>query len=187
MEFAGAMSELDPTVVQRYAEHLLGRASGIVTRWTVVGSVLGAVAGGVQLSSWASWPVPHREVYLLIVLGAFAGGFLGRSLGDRRSTGIRLQALLAQHQLAFERSALAPPPPVQPVAPPPPVQSVAPVHPLAPPPAVAAAPPPVSAPAPVPVPLPAPAPVQLVGQPAHVLAEPVQAPPAAYEPGPLAS
>ncbi|MGH3049662.1 MAG: hypothetical protein ACRDLK_05855, partial [Gaiellaceae bacterium] len=101
------MSDLDPTIFQRYSDHLLTRAGSVVTRWTVAGALLGAVAGGVQLTPWANWPVPHREAYLLIALGAVAGAVLGRAIGSRRATGLRLQALLARHQLAFEQSTLA--------------------------------------------------------------------------------
>lgn len=101
------MREPDAAVFHRYAEYLWRRAGGIVLRWTVAGALLGAVLGAVMLTSWAHWPVPHREAYLLIVLGAVSGCVLGRSVGKTRALGLLLQAQLAQHQLEFERSTLA--------------------------------------------------------------------------------
>lgn len=101
------MGEPDAAVFHRYAEYLWRRAGGIVLRWTVAGALVGAVLGSVMLTSWASWPVHHRQVYLVIALGAIAGCVLGRSLGTTRALGLRLQAELAQHQLEFERSTLA--------------------------------------------------------------------------------
>ncbi len=101
------MDEPDAAVFHRYAEYLWRRAGGIVTRWTLGGAVLGGALGSVMLTSWANWPVPHRQAYLLVVLGAVAGCVLGRSLGVTRALGLRLQAELARHQLEFERSTLA--------------------------------------------------------------------------------
>jgi hypothetical protein len=98
--------------------------------------------------------------YFAVLLGAIAGGFLGRSIGDRRAVGLRFQAQMALHQLQFE-SRLVPPlaaPAVRPAAP-------APAPAAAPTPAVSApvAPPPVVAPPPAP--------------PASAPASPVAAPP----------
>jgi MFS family permease len=101
------MGEPDAAVFHRYAEYLWRRAGGIVMRWTVAGAVLGGVLGSVMLTSWANWPLAHRQAYLLVALGAVAGCVLGRSLGVTRAMGLRLQAELAQHQLEFERSTLA--------------------------------------------------------------------------------
>ena len=101
------MDEPDAAVFHRYAEYLWRRAGGIVMRWTVGGALLGGVLGSVMLTSWANWPLHHRQAYLLVALGAVAGCVLGRSLGVTRAMGFRLQAELAQHQLEFERSTLA--------------------------------------------------------------------------------
>lgn len=101
------MAELDASVFQHYAEYLWRRAGGIVLRSTFGCALVGSVLGSVMLTSWAHWPVPHREAYLLIALGAVSGAFLGRSIGASRALGLRLQAQLAQHQLEFERSTLA--------------------------------------------------------------------------------
>jgi hypothetical protein len=101
------MDDRDAAVFHRYAEYLWRKAGGIVLRWTIGGAVLGAVLGSVMLTSWANWPLHHRQAYLLVALGALAGCVLGRSLGTTRAMGLRLQAELAQHQLQFERSTLA--------------------------------------------------------------------------------
>jgi hypothetical protein len=101
------MDDRDAAVFHRYAEYLWRRAGGIVTRWTVAGAIVGALLGCVMFTSWANWPVHHRQVLLVVLLGAVAGCVLGRSLGVTRAMGLRLQAELAQHQLQFERSTLA--------------------------------------------------------------------------------
>jgi hypothetical protein len=101
------MDDRDAAVFHRYAEYLWRRAGGVVLRWTVAGALVGVLMGSVMFTSWANWPVHHRQVFLLVVLGAVAGSVLGRSLGVTRAMGLRLQAELAQHQLQFERSTLA--------------------------------------------------------------------------------
>jgi hypothetical protein len=101
------MDDRDAAVFHRYAEYLWRRAGSVVTRWTISGAFIGGVLGSVMLTSWANWPVPHRQAYLLVALGTLAGCVLGRSLGTTRAMGLRLQAELAQHQLQFERSTLA--------------------------------------------------------------------------------
>lgn len=101
------MDDRDAAVFHRYAEYLWRRAGGIVLRWTIAGAFVGTLLGSVMFTSWANWPVHHRQVYLVVLLGAVAGCVLGRSLGVTRAMGLRLQAELAQHQLQFERSTLA--------------------------------------------------------------------------------
>ncbi|MGH3009758.1 MAG: hypothetical protein ACRDLM_10200 [Gaiellaceae bacterium] len=101
------MDDRDAAVFHRYAEYLWRRAGGIVLCWTIAGAFVGTVLGSVMFTSWANWPVHHRQVYLVVLLGAVAGCVLGRSLGVTRAMGLRLQAELAQHQLQFERSTLA--------------------------------------------------------------------------------
>jgi len=101
------MAELDAAVFHQYAEYLWRRAGRIIARWAVVGALVGCALGAVMLSSWADWPLQHREAYLLMALGAISGAVLGRSLGSARVFGLRLQAQLVQHQLQFERSTLA--------------------------------------------------------------------------------
>jgi MFS family permease len=101
------MGDQDAAIFHRYAEYLWRRAGGIVVRWTSAGALLGAALGAVMLTPWGDWPLSRREVYLVIALGAVSGGFLGRSMGATKALGLRLQAELAQHQLQFERFALA--------------------------------------------------------------------------------
>lgn len=138
----------EPTIVELYAAHLAGKAAGIVNRWIVGVGLVCAGLGAVPLTSWADWPITHRAAYGTVVLGALAGGILGRSIGSSRASGLRLQAQLVVHQDELERTALAV------------VRAAG--HPQAAPvaPAPAAAPattePPLTAPAPAPAPAPVP-------------------------------
>jgi len=138
----GWMAEPDAAVFHRYAEYFWRRAGGIVLGWTIAGTVVGGTLGSVMLTSWANWPLHHRQAYLVVALGAIAGCVLGRSIGVTRALGFRLQAELAQHQLAFERSTLERTATVEaakqsPAAPPyvpagvPPVSAAAPPEPVA--------------------------------------------------------
>lgn len=146
------VSELDPAVLEEYAAHLERKAGAVVARWTAAASLVGAGLGAVALTSWASWPVPHREAYGLVLLGAVAGAVLGRSLGGKRSRSLALQAQLARHQLHFERFFLGATRPRAAAAEPSPVpQPEPPVVPVAPP-SVPAGAPPVSAAMPLPGP-----------------------------------
>ena len=100
------MAERD-SVFHRYTAYLARRAGGIVIRWTLVGGVLGGLLGSVTLTHWATWPVSHRQAYLVAALGVVCGAFLGRALGSGRAQMTLFQAQLAQHQLEFERRLLA--------------------------------------------------------------------------------
>jgi len=172
----------ESTIVEQYASYLARKARGIVNRWMVAVGVACAGLGAVLLSSWADWPITHRAAYGTVVLGALAGGILGRSIGSSRASGFRLQAQLVVHQDELERTALAvareagqpqaapveAAPTAVPVAVEPPVSAPAP----APAPVVRiSAPEPVTAPASAPV---ASAPAQFVPS------VPVSAPPAGF-------
>src|SRR4051812_38444220 len=175
------MTELNEGIVELYAEHLLKKASSAVLTSTVAGVIGGAILGAVpHLLSHSI--VSPGTTYFAVLLGAISGGFFGRSLGEKRAVGLRLQARMALRELELEsRAVQAPAAPVaRPVAPAPaPLPAPAPVP-------VAAAPvaPPVAAPPllmPPPAPAPAPAPVQPVAAPAPVeapapVAVPVPAP-----------
>jgi hypothetical protein len=100
------MAERD-SVFHRYTAYLARRAGGIVIRWTLAGGVLGGLLGSVTLTHWATWPVSHRQAYLVAALGVVCGAFLGRALGSGRAQMTLFQAQLAQHQLEFERRLLA--------------------------------------------------------------------------------
>ena len=174
----------DPAVIERYAAGLQQKAGSRVTRFTLIGLLVGGLLGGTPviapLVSHVHSYVPHRFAYAAIVFGVAGGGYLGFLIGQSRAVALRLQASLAVHQIELGRAlhrfealklplpaaatlpASAPvPAPAVAVAPsPPPVAPAAPapvVSLTAPPPAppVAPAPEPVAvAPAPVPEPVP---------------------------------
>jgi hypothetical protein len=150
-------------IFEQWAKHLESKASGIVMASMVAGGIVGAVLGGVPLLHISNGVVPHHLGYATLLVGAAAGGYLGWSFGERRATGLRLQAEVARRQFQVEQSLirrmmqLAPAPPAHqapapaPVVSPPVVSApVAPPPPL--PPAPAPVPPPL-APAPAPVPV----------------------------------
>lgn len=146
-------------IFEQWARHLEAKASGIIMALVVAGGIVGAALGSVPLLRLSNAVVPHHLGYATLLIGAAAGAYLGWSLGQRRATGLRLQAEVARRQFQVEQSLirrmmqLAPTPPAHQAAPAP----VAPA-PVAPPAVVP--PPPPPAPAPVPPPLaPAPAPV----------------------------
>jgi hypothetical protein len=186
------MTELNEGIVELYAEHLLKKASSAVLSLTVSGVLGGAVLGAVpHLLSHSV--VSPGTTYFAVLLGAIAGGFFGRSLGEKRAVGLRLQAQMALRQLQLEsRAVQAPAAPVaRPVAPAPaPAPVLVPVAPapvaapvaapplLTPPPAPAPTPP-VAAPAPVAEPVPVAAPAAVAAPVAAPLLPAAPAAPAA--------
>jgi hypothetical protein len=153
-------------IFEQWAKHLESKASGIVMASMVAGGIVGAVLGGVPLLHISNGVVPHHLGYATLLVGAAAGGYLGWSFGERRATGLRLQAEVARRQFQVEQSLirrmmqLAPAPPAHQAPAPAPVVPA----PVVSPPVVSApvAPPPPLPPAPAPVPpplAPAPAPV----------------------------
>ena len=177
------MTDPNEGIVEQYAQHLLKRAATAVLSWTVMGVILGAFLGGLPRLFRHNLISPSK-IYFAVLLGAIAGGFLGRSLGEKRAVGLRLQAQMAMRQLELETKALFARVPA-PVAAPAPVPVAAPVAPppVAPPPvAPAAVAPAPAAPAPVAAPLPpAPAVEPLLAPPPAVV-EPAPAPVAAPAP-----
>ena len=108
-------------IVERYAEHLARKAGSAVVTLAVAGAVAGAVLGAIPGLLSHSVISPGTN-YFAVLLGAIAGGFAGRSLGEKRAVGLRLQAQMALHQARLERrisvAAAAPAPaPAAPVAP----------------------------------------------------------------------
>jgi len=161
-------------IFEQWAKHLESKASGIIVASMVAGGLVGALLGGVPLLHISNGVVPHHLGYATMLVGAAAGAYLGWSFGERRATGLRLQAEVARRQFQVEQSLirrmmqLAPTPPVQQAPAPAPV-------PVPPPVPVVSAPPPPPPPAPAPVPppmAPAPAPV------APLLTRPAPAAPA---------
>jgi hypothetical protein len=132
------MTDLNEGIVELYAEHLLKKASSAVVTLAVSGAIAGAAIGAVPGLLSHSLISPGAN-YFAVLLGAIAGGFLGRSIGDRRAVGLRLQAQMALHQLQVENRLVAAPV-ARPAAPAPaPVAAPAPA--LAPPVAAPSAPP----------------------------------------------
>ena len=174
------MTDLNEGIVEQYAEHLLKKASSAVVSLVVCGTFGGAVLGAIPGHLGHS-VISSSANYFAVLLGAIAGGFFGRSLGEKRALGLRLQAQMALRQLQLEsRAVQAPAAPVaRPVAPAPapapaaapfpvatapvaappvflPPQAPAPVAPAPAPAPAVAAPAPVAPPTPAPAPLPAP-------------------------------
>jgi hypothetical protein len=173
------MTDLNEGIVEQYAEHLLKKASSAVVSLVVCGTFGGAVLGAVPGHLGHS-VISSSANYFAVLLGAIAGGFFGRSLGEKRALGLRLQARMALRQLQLEsRAVQAPAAPVaRPVAPAP-APAPAAAFPVA---AAPVAAPPVFLPPPAPAPV-APAPAPAVAAPAPV-APPAPAPlPAPVIPG----
>ena len=131
------MEDLNEGIVEQYAGHLLKRASSLVVSFTVVG-VIGGAALGSAPGFLSHSLIPAGTKYFAVLLGAIAGGFLGRSIGDRRALGLRLQAQMALRQLQLESRFVTAPaaPAARPAAPAPVSPAV--TAPAAPAPAVAA-------------------------------------------------
>ena len=151
------MEGLNEGIVEQYAGHLLKSASSVVLSFTVVG-IIGGAALGAAPGFLSHSLIPAGTKYFAVLLGAIAGGFFARSIGDRRALGLRLQAQMALRQLQFEsRFVTAPAAPAARPAAPAPVSPAVAAPPA--PPAAAPVPPAVRAPAPVsPAPVAVPAP-----------------------------
>jgi hypothetical protein len=158
----------DPSVIERYAAGLHKKADSRVTRFSLLGLLIGGLLGATPvvaplISHVHSW-VPHRFAYAAAVFGPAAGGYLGFLIGQSRAVALRLQASLALHQIELGRAlhrveamrlplpAAATLPPPAPAPAPAPAEAAPPVA----PPAVPA--PVVSLPPPPPVVVPAPQP-----------------------------
>ena len=96
------MADLDEGIVELYAEHLTRKAASIVVTMAVGGAIGGAVLGTIPGLLSHSVIAPGAN-YFAVLIGAIAGGFLGRSMGEKRAVGYRLQAKLALHQAEATR------------------------------------------------------------------------------------
>jgi hypothetical protein len=161
------MTDLNEGIVELYAEHLLKKASSAVLTLAVGGAIAGAATGAVPGLLSHSLISPGAN-YFAVLLGAIAGGFLGRSIGEKRAVGLRLQAQMALHQLQVENRLVA-----APVA-----------RPVAPAPVPAPAPAPVAAPVVVAAPLLAAPPLVAPPLVAPVTYAPAEAPLVPAEPAP---
>jgi hypothetical protein len=147
------MTEPNAAIVEQYAEHLSGKAASSVLSFGLVGAVGGAALGAIP-GHLSHSLIANGANYFAVLLGVLAGGIAGRSLGDKRATGLRLQAQLALRQLQVEELLLHRAPAPAAAVPPLSAPAVAPAPAFAPAPALA---PPLASPA-VPAPAP-PAPV----------------------------
>jgi hypothetical protein len=176
------MADLHEGIVQQYAEHLLAKGSSVVRTWTVSGAIFGLVLGAIPAFLHHSIIAPGAN-YFAVLLGAVAGGIVGRSLGEKRAIGLRFQAQMALRQLEIESRFVVPAPVARQVeAAPAPVAAPAQVAPapVAVEPVVA---PPAASPSVFAPPLAAPAPVTPAPEPAPVTPAPVApAPEPAAEP-----
>src|ERR1035437_10056559 len=103
-----AVMELDLNIVERYAAHLERKASARVTLYTISLALVGSILGAVPLYPFKYEIVPQHLGYLTLLVGAFAGGYLGYTMGMRGAEGLRLQAQMTLHQLQLERSLVLP-------------------------------------------------------------------------------
>src|SRR4051812_6054046 len=147
------MAEPDGGIVEQYAGYLSRKAASVVVSLAVGGAVAGAVLGAIPGLLSHSVISPGAN-YFAVLLGAVAGGFAGRSFGEKKAIGLRLQAQMALHQGQLaQRVAVPAAPATQPAVQQPRPAAPAPVQaaPVAPAPAPFAQPlahPPVAAPAP---------------------------------------
>jgi hypothetical protein len=165
------MADQNEGIVRAYAEHLARKAGSVVVTFAVGGTIVGA-ALAFTASKMPGGLINPGVRNFAILLGAIAGGFLGRSIGEKKAAVFKLQSALVLHQAQLAQKLAD-----RPVAP-------APVPAPAPAPLVQAAP---VAPAPVaPAPLAA-APAAPAPAPPIVSAMPVGPPPAPVAPLPVAS
>ncbi len=100
--------DYDPRVIEQFAESLYRKAVSAQRGSIVVGVVLGAVFGGIPLTSLGeNWPIPHAFGFATMLVGAIVGGLIGFVIGDARSFGYKLQAQAALCQVEIQRNTQA--------------------------------------------------------------------------------
>jgi hypothetical protein len=98
------MAELDPNILETYADHLQRRANSLTTAFTIFGALLGSALGSAPLFSLKHGLIPQHLGYATLLCGMGAGGLVGYKLGLCRGEGRRLQAQVLLHQLQVERA-----------------------------------------------------------------------------------
>jgi hypothetical protein len=100
--------DYDPQVIERFAASLYQKSISAQRGSVACGAVLGALFGGVPLTSLgASWPIPHSFGFATLLAGAIVGGIIGYVIGDARAFGYKLQAQAALCQVEIQRNAQA--------------------------------------------------------------------------------
>src|SRR5436305_1244985 len=105
------MADLDESIVQRYAQHLLAKAGSVVRNWTIGGVLFGATLGAIPAFLQHSFIAHGAAGKFAVVLGALAGGIAGRTAGEKRALDLRFQAQMSLRQLEVEHRLVAPVPP----------------------------------------------------------------------------
>src|SRR3954469_5911789 len=91
------MADQSEGIVQAYAEHLARKAGSVVVTYAVGGTVAGAALAFIASKMPGGLINPGVRNFA-VLLGGIAGGFLGRSIGDKKAAVFKLQAGLALHQ-----------------------------------------------------------------------------------------
>src|SRR3954451_22974876 len=102
------MADQSEGIVQAYAEHLARKAGSVVVTFAVGGTVAGAALAFIASKMPGGLINPGVRNFA-ILLGAIAGGFLGRSIGDKKAAVLKLQAGLALHQAQLAQKLAARP------------------------------------------------------------------------------
>jgi hypothetical protein len=98
----------DPTIIERAAEKLYGKAQSVVHGCISAGVVVGATFGAIPLTSLGdAWPIPSIFGFATALCGAIVGGVIGFVIGDTRAFGYRLQAQATLCQVQLERNTAA--------------------------------------------------------------------------------
>lgn len=91
------MAEYDPQILQTFANKLYARANGITASWTVVGAIVGGVAGvAVHVALESRSPVS------IAVAASVLSGVAGYVIGSSRAFVLKLQAQQALCQRQIE-------------------------------------------------------------------------------------
>src|SRR3954462_4412485 len=132
---AAINTSLDPSIVERYAEHLQRRASSRVMAFTIFFALVGSILGSFPLVAPNRVLIPHYLGMALLLVGAAGGGSRGYTIGVRRAEGLKLQAQMPLHQMQLSAAqavvqaaaTVVPVPAAAPVATPAPTPVAAPV------------------------------------------------------------